>query len=566
VKHASRHTQATRAKYLAAAAIIASAMPSRRAALLAGSILAASSSGAFAASCEALATAQIPSVTINSATSIPAGTYTPPGGKTSFPNLPAFCRVTATISSVPDSSIAIEVWLPSRIWNGRYLQVGNHGYGSGIYESEMAPQLQRGFATGATDDGHSSTPATTYDLTWAYGHPEKIIDFAYRAVHELSQTAKQIIADFYTQRLYAAYFNGCSDGGREGLREAHDFPEDFNGILIGGVASYWTHSATQLFSYGVNLENAGIQGTTGNAILTLAQNAVTAACDGKDGVVDGLINNPSACHWDPHSLVCQPGENPSTCITSAQADALQANIDPVRDPLTGKWIFSGVGRGSEFVQIAAGRDDGINAFALVTYQLAFNNPSYNGSTFNLHKDYPLVDDALGVINLTDPDLRPFAAGGGKLIQWHGWDDNSFTPGWETRYYNDVVEKTGGGDYKRAQQFFRLFMLPGVGHCAPDYDIGPDDIGAENQTAVSPDPKHDAVSALLDWTEHGTAPDELIATKFNNNVAADGIQLQRPIYPYPVQTIYNGSGSTSDAANFHPSREPRGPNQDVELGR
>ena len=167
------------------AARIAGALPSRRASLLAGSILAASSSAAFAGSCEGLATASIPYVTINSATSIPAGTYTPPGSTTSFPNLPAFCRVTATISTVPDSSIAIEVWMPTSTWNGRYLQVGNHGYGSGIYESEMAPQLQRGFATGATDDGHPSTPATTYDLSWAYGHPEKIIDFAYRAVHEL---------------------------------------------------------------------------------------------------------------------------------------------------------------------------------------------------------------------------------------------------------------------------------------------------------------------------------------------------------------------------------------------
>ena len=550
----------------AAAARIASAVPPRRTSLLAGSILAASSSAAFAGSCEGLATASIPNVTINSATSVPAGTYTPPGSTTSFPNLPAFCRVTATISTVPDSSIAIEVWMPTSTWNGRYLQVGNHGWGSGIYESEMAPQLQRGFATGATDDGHPSTPATTYDLSWAYGHPQKVIDFAYRAVHELNQTAKQIIANFYTQKLYAAYFNGCSDGGREGLREAHDFPDDFNGILVGGVASYWTRSATQLFNYGVTLENAGIQGTVGNAILTLAQNAVTAACDAKDGVTDGLINNPPACHWDPHSLVCQPGENPATCITPAQADALLTNIDPLRDPVTGKWIFAGVERGSEFVQINAGRDNGINAFALVTYQLALNNPNWPASDYDLQKDYKRVDDGLGVMNLTDPDLRPFAARGGKLIQWHGWDDNSFVPGWETRYYNDVVEKTGGGDYKKAQDFFRLFMLPGVGHCAPVYDIGPDDIGAENQTAVSSDPKHDAVSALLEWTEHGVAPDELIATKFNNNVAADGIQMQRPIYPYPVQTIYNGSGDTNNASNFHPSREPSGPTQYVQLGR
>ena len=518
-----------------------------KASLLAGVFVAGSSSVAFATTCESILSAKFPNLTITAAQSIPAGTYQPPGSATALTDLPAFCRVTATVSPVPDSSIGIEVWLPTSTWNGRYQQVGNHGYAGVIYWSEMAPQLRRGFATGATDDGHVN--ASTFDVSWAYGHPTKIDDMAYRAVHELAENAKLLIATYYGESQREAYFNGCSDGGREGLRDAHDYPTDFNGILIGGVASYWTHAATEQLVLSLSLADSGIQGAPGAAILTLAQKAATNACDAKDGVVDGLINDPQKCHWSPYTLVCQAGQDPATCITPAQAAAIKTNVSPVRDPVTGRWVFSGMSRGSEFDQIHFGYNLGIAPFGISTYQLGLNNPTWDASTFDLHADLPSVDGTLGVMNLTDPDLRPFAAAGGKLIQWHGWDDAAFTPGWETKYYQKVVDGIGRGSFRNVQDFYRLFMMPGVGHCAPPDDIGPDDIGAENQTAVSPDPEHDAVIALLNWTENGVAPSHFIATKFNNNDPTQGIQMQRPICAYPAQAVWNGHGNTNYASSF-----------------
>ncbi len=522
--------------------------------LLAGFLLAGSCSAALAATCDSLLRAKLPNVKITGAEPIAAGTYQPPGSATAFPNLPAFCRVTATVSPVPDSSIGIEVWLPANGWNGRYQQVGNHGWGSGIYWSEMAPQLRRGFATAATDDGHPGAPSRPFDVTWAFGHPAKVDDYAWRAVHELADNAKLLIAAFYGKRQRAAYFNGCSDGGREGLLEARYFPADFNGILIGGVPSYATRGATEQLVATTNLVNSGIQGTRGVTILNLAQAAATKACDGIDGVLDGLIGNPKLCHWNPHSLVCATGQDPNTCITPAQADAIQANLDPVRDPVTGKWVFSGQARGSEFNQIAFQYNRGLAPYAIATYQVAYNDPTWDGTKFDLHVDSPRLDRALGILNVTDPDLREFAAAGGKLIQWHGWDDAAFTPGWETKYYGKVVASIGNGSLKDVQDFYRLFMLPEIGHCgAPGVgstDIGPDDIGAENQPAVSSDPEHDAVSALLNWTEHGVAPREFIATKFVNNDPSQAIQMQRPVCPYPARTIWNRSGNTSYASSFY----------------
>ncbi len=518
--------------------------------LLAGTVLAGSGSTAFAASCESLLTANLPHVTVTSAQSIPAGTYQPPGSVKAFTDLPAFCRVVATVTPVPDSSIGFEVWLPTDTWNGRYQQVGNHGWGGVIYWSEMAPQLRRGFATGATDDGHVNSTSNPFDISWGIDHPVKVDDMAWRAAHELAVNAKGLIAAYYEKQLLASYFNGCSDGGREGMREAHDFPADFDGILAGGAATGWTHAATEQLVMTLNLRNGGIQGPSGTDILALAQDAVTAACDAADGVTDGLINNPRQCRWDPRTLVCQPGEDPATCITPAQGAALAANLRPVRDPATGEWVFSGMPRGSEFEQIRWKYNYSLAPFGLSNYRLALGDPNWDGSTFDLHADLPKLDRVLGVMNMTDPDLRRFAARGGKLIQWHGWDDGAFTPGWTTKYYGEVVDSMAGGRVKDVQDFYRLFMLPGVGHCAAANDIGPDNIGVENQTAVSPDPEHDAVSALLAWVERGVAPQKFIATKFKDNDTSQGIQMQRPICPYPSKAVWNGSGNIDDASSFH----------------
>jgi feruloyl esterase len=509
---------------------------------------------AQAAACENLAYLNLPHTVITAAQSIPAGSYTPPGSTTTLTGLPAFCRVTATISPVPDSSIGIEVWLPNN-WNGKYQQSGSHGFGGIFYWSEMAPQIIRGYATAITDMGHTAAGGNGFDVSWGIGHPQKIIDFGWRAVHELAEKAKLIIATYYGQQPRYAYFNGCSDGGREGLKSAQMFPRDFDGIIAGSGFPDYTGNETEAFVNDINSQNGGLVGAARTSALTLVGNAVTKACDALDGVTDGIIRDPRSCHFDPRTLVCAAGQS-TNCLTQGEADAINENYRTVRDPVTGKYVMSGDTRGSEFNQIVFDWTGRFSIFQLNAYALAFQNvnpPTL--TTFDLHKDLPVLEKVEGSNDALDTELTAFRQNGGKLIEWHGWGDGATVPGFIVKYYGEVVDQTGHGRVENVQDFYRLFMMPGVGHCGTG--PGPDDIGGENQTPVSHDPEHDVVSALEAWRENGFAPQKLIASKLNvaNNPAA-GIVMQRPLCPYPSEAIYKGSGSTNDASNFYcgPSHE------------
>jgi feruloyl esterase len=241
-----------------------------RAAISAATLIGCTYATQAQAQCESLLSSlHLPDTLITAAQSIPAGTYTPPGG-TPLTGLPAFCRFTATISPVPDSSIGIEVWLPTTTWNGKYQQSGNHGLGGTYYWGEMAPQLIRGYATGITNQGHTAV-GNVFDASWAMFHPEKIIDHGWRAVHELSEKAKLIVAAYYGKRARYAYFNGCSDGGREGLKDAQMFPLDFDGIIAGSAFPNITNNITASFVYDIDQTNAGLNADPARtSALTLA--------------------------------------------------------------------------------------------------------------------------------------------------------------------------------------------------------------------------------------------------------------------------------------------------------
>ena len=504
-----------------------------------------------AGACAALAQAKFPHTTVDSAQPVPAGTYQPPGSSVAFDNLPAFCRVTATVRAAPGSSVGIELWLPAS-WNGRYQQVGNHGWAGSIYWSEMAPQLRRGFAIAATDDGHHAG-ASPFDVSWAYGHPEKIDDLAWRAVHELAATAKLAVASYYGRRPSKSYFNGCSNGGREGLREAQAFPTDFNGILIGGVGAYWTRGANAQLYATQNLSRAGIQGDAGAAILRLVQAKATEACASvPNAVVGGIIMDPRRCGFDPHSLVCKPGHDPAMCITGAQADVLLANSRPLPDPATGKPLYYGMAVGSEFDQIRWGYNRGPAPFGVTNYQVAYGNPRWNPATFDYRTDLPVLDRALGVMNAIDPDLSRFKAAGGKLIQYQGWGDAVAFPEWAIDYYGQVVARAGGGSLAATQSFYRLFMQPGVGHCG--MGPGPVNFGQEGEIPVSPDPEHDAVTALMRWAEQGVAPARFVATSFmKGDDPRSGIRAQRPLCPHPQQAVWTSSADVDRSTSFRCER-------------
>ena len=220
----------------------------------------------------------------------------------------------------------------------------------------------------------------------------------------------------------------------------------------------------------------------------------------------------------------------------------------MRDPNTGKYISANWTRSSEADEIRFGYYNGISKFGISGYQVATDNPNYTGVNFQLHRDVPQLQQGLGIMDTLDPDLSRFKAAGGKMIQYHGWVDAAFPPNDEVRYYKSVVSSTGSGDLAAVQKFYRLFMEPGVGHCGTG--AGPDNIGAENDLAVSNDDRHDAVLALADWVENNKAPAEFIASKNQVDGASDGVILQRPICAYPAAAVYNGTGDTNSASSFH----------------
>src|SRR5580700_813260 len=254
----------------------------------------------FAATCESLAATALPDTAISIAESVPAGAFTPPYGAP-IDKLPAFCRVAGVIKPTADSYIRFEVWLPASNWNGKFLGVGNGGFAGAIGFGSMGANVKRGYATAGTDTGHE---ADGEDASWAYHHPEKVNDFGYRALHLTTVNAKTLIQAFYSQPLQHAYFDSCSDGGREALMEAQRFPADYDGILAGAPANFWTHMlATGVdISQTIYTDPAGYISSTKFPAISAA---VLAACDEQDGVKDGIVNDPSRCHFDPSTLLCK---------------------------------------------------------------------------------------------------------------------------------------------------------------------------------------------------------------------------------------------------------------------
>ena len=507
---------------------------------------------AMQSACTVLLGIRMAHSTITSAVVVPAGPFKidSPGRGPSSINLPSFCRVQGVIKPTGDSNIKLEVWMPVSDWNGNFEQIGNGGYAGDIAYSFMAPELLRGFAIASTDDGHTSGT----DQSWAIGHPEKVIDFGYRAVHETSVQAKIIVQAFYGKGASYSYFDGCSDGGREGLMEAQRFPLDFNGIVAGAPANFWTH----LMVGNVWDEQAFLNNPASYIPLSkisTIQAVALAACDALDGVKDGIVEDPRLCHFNPAVLLCK-GTDDSNCLTAAQVEAATKIYSGPRNPRTGKQIFPGYEPGAEaaigdWPTMLIGRlPKGGRQFSLGNMffsDMIFENTTWNFHTLNFASDVALTDAKLAsILNSTNPDLRQFKAHGGKLIQYHGWADTSIAPLNSINYYQSAVRKMGG--LKRTQAFYRLYMVPGMSHCAGG--PGPNSFGGIIQDRLpQANPENDVVDALTQWVEHGVAPGKIIATKFNDDNPSKGILMTRPLCPYPAKARWTGRGSTSDSANF-----------------
>jgi len=473
--------------------------------------------------CAAVASWRLPDTKIAAAQFVAAVDATAPG-----PVHVAHCKVTGTIGS----EIGFAVWLPET-WNGRFLMSGGGGFVGDV--PGPGPGLDRGFAVTATDTGHRSSGT---DARWALNNLERQINFGYLATHRTAETAKAIVRQYYGHDAERSYFDGCSTGGRQGLMEAQRFPADFDGVISGAPVYDWTRalSAAIKNAQAAFPDPASITAplvTPDN--LKLVQRAALDACDAKDGVADGLIDDPRVCHFDLKSVKRCDGAAAADCLTDAQREAIGKVYSPVRDT-SGAVIYEGQPVGGEgepgswdaWVTGVNPRTAGVPNLAwgfgtqfFRNFVFADPNWSYRGYDIaaSWRRDTRLVATFMDADN---PDLSAFRAHGGKLLLWHGWADPALNPLATIRYYESVIAKdaSAAGDV-------RLFMLPGVLHCAGG--PGPD--------------QFDRLTAMTEWVEKGQAPSQLIATKRGPTPRT------RPLCMYPQAAIYKGSGSTDDAANF-----------------
>ena len=476
---------------------------------------------AEAATCESLQTLSLPDTTILSAALVPAGPFTPPSaaaGQAPKPiPLPAACRVVGRVTP----AVNFEVWMPASNWNGKFQAVGGGGFAGIIGYGPMAAALNRGYATASTDTGHS-TPGGS----WALGHPELVTDFAYRAIHEMTVKAKTIVQAFYGNGPRLSYFVGCSTGGRQGLMEAQRFPSDYDGVVAGAPANFWTHlMAATLWLASATLTDQAMHIPTGK--LAALNKAALAACDARDGVADGLIEDPQRCRFDPGTLQCS-GADTETCLTAPQVEAARKIYAPTVNPRTKQEIFPGMAPGSELTWTALA--GGPQPFSIpVDFYKYFvrSDPNWDWKTIDFDKDVVAIDEKFAqLMNATDPNLRAFKSRGGKLIVYHGWNDQLIPPLNSINYYNSVSKTMGA---KETDDFARLFMAPGMLHCGGG--VGPSTF--------------DALGALEHWVEHATKPAHIIASHSTNGV----VDRTRPLCPYPQVATYKGSGSIDEAASF-----------------
>jgi feruloyl esterase len=488
---------------------------------------------AAAATCESLRGLSIAHVTIAAATvvsppapsagrgrtggSATAPTATPDPGvaPASEAALPEYCRVRLLLTPTADSKINAELWLPTRRWNGRFMAVGNGGFGGSIQGyGEMRNALRLGYATAGNDTGHSEADGP--NGMFALGHPEKIVDFAYRAMHEMTATSKKLINDFYGRPQQFAYYKGCSTGGRQGVMAAQRYPADFDGIIAGALANRHIQMHTAGVARSIELSRHPEQEIPAAKAQMVTQ-AVLAACD---TLKEGFLNNPRACTFDVKALACAAGVDNESCLTPGQMKTVEAFYGGLKNG-KGELIFSGQALGNPLPALRGATTTPGGGYDTVRIW-GFQNESYDWRSFDLDRDMPLINSKVGFVDAVDPDLSAFKARGGKLLLYAGWGDTTITPENTVLYYESVLGKMG----KNQSDFMRLFMVPGMAHCR----------GGDGPNTF------DAIGAMAAWREKGVTPTTL--TGFN-----PATSLSRPLCSYPQYAKYKGSGNLKDAANW-----------------
>jgi feruloyl esterase len=508
--------------------------------------------------CAALVGLALPDATIMSAveitapftTSTAAGSSSPVTVTGPFP----FCRIQAVLTPTSDSEIQTDVWVPrADLWNGKLLAVGNGALSGSIWHTSMVRPLQAGYAVAGSNLGHAGGAST-----FALGHPERVVDYAHRADHVVSVFAKAVIAAYHGFGPARSYFHGCSNGGHQALMEAQRYPDDYDGIIAGAPWNHWTHQIIEFISRSLALEHFN---PAKRAMVTAA---VIEQCGGRDGGLqsDGYLNTPLTCQFKPKSLLCTDGDGPD-CLTAEEVTALEQIYQGPVNAETGRSLFPGFDPGAETWS-------GLGAFVNSLFRnMVFEDASstWDFHSFDFNDDVALFDGKLAaLINSTNPDLSAFRNRGGKLIMWHGWADSLLEARSTLHYYNSVVAVTGAGldlnelmqlggvngpvHAKRrqrladTQEWFRLYMAPGVTHCGGG--LGPSSTFAYTlgNPAGPNHPDYDALAALDRWVEHGIAPGELIASHFTAGVP----DKTRPLCVYP-QVLRHEGGDPARPESF-----------------
>jgi feruloyl esterase len=466
--------------------------------------------------------AQIQGGTITNVQIVPAGSFTLPDGRI-ITDLPEFCRITVNLKPTPQSDIHVEVWLPKEIWNGRFLGTGTGGGAGFINYTPLAFGLRRGYATANTDLG------TSPNANSAIGQPERWADFGYRATHEMTVAAKELIRIFYKRSATYSYFIGCSTGGQQALMEAQRYPSDYNGIIAGAPANNRTHLHTGfLWNYKATNQVPG-SAIVPKENIDAITNTVTEQWRGKDGGApgDNFLTDPRKCNFDPDTI-------PN--LTNVQRSALKQIYAGPTNPRTGERIYTPLPYGSE--NCAGGLElqqdpEKLPQSLLYMFKWVFGD-DFDYTKFDFDRDLDTLNEILApILNANNPDLSAMKALGGKILMYSGMSDPLVPYQDALHYYERVIQDQGG--LAQTQEFFRFFLVPGMGHCSGG--PGLNDIGLGGVQSVRQDIEHDVLTAFVVWVENGIAPEKIIATAFMDSFAPNGISFQRPIYPYPKLPEY-----------------------------
>jgi feruloyl esterase len=529
--------------------------------------------------CEALAGLKLGGVTITKAELVTSLAVVSPA--LAKESAAPFCRVAATATPTADSAIKFELWMPAgAAWNGKYQALGNGGFFGFINQRGALGGVKRGYATMVTDLGHTNRPGASEDATWAQGHPAKVVDYAYRGEHTSVVASKAILSAFYGKAAAHAYYTGCSAGGIQGLTELLRYPADFDGYVIGAATP--DHLGQELGALWNTLQAslAFPADALKPAQISAIHEEVLRQCVGKDGglATDKFLTDPRLCRFRVEALACKPGAAAETCLNPRQVAIVRAIYAGPRNPRTGEEHLAGIMPGSEqsWPTYFTGKTNPAKPdrpWGGFLMDMAYGDPEYLSGQKYLKFDFDKDVAALRKLmvggetldsswNSRNRDLDAFAKAGGKVIQYHGWDDPNIPPLEAIKFRqslaDDLVKRrklSPAAAMAMVESYHRLFMIPGMGHCSGGE--GPWSIGAGGGPR---DGEHDFLTALENWVEQGIEPKRVIGGHLEGGAPGQGNpnggagapakpDFTRPICAFPATARFSGKGDAADAANY-----------------